>query len=235
MKKTVNSKKIEIDGIIFQSNLEGFCYKQLKSSGLEFKYEPYSYVLLNKFKPKNLIRCLKIGDIVKHKDKPFVNQQVRDIVYTPDFVLEIGGDIIIIEVKGRANERYPIIRKLFFDLMSKDLARRYYFFEPHNQVEVIEMINLITSLNMINLQAIKMSMSLIEGNITSKDFKLLKSFIDDRKFDNAIELIESVIKIVSSKKDREDGDSMTIVNLTRLLADVKEYYSQIIGEEEEWD
>lgn len=232
--KKVNSKKIIIDDIEFQSTLEGFCYKELKSSGLNFEYEPCSYVLLNKFKSKNLVKLLKLGDL-DIKKKKYPNEAIRDIVYTPDFVLDYDDKIIIIETKGRANERYPIIRKLFFNLLSNDLSHRYYFFEPHNRKEVVTCINLIKSIIMINLDAIRMSMSLIDGAIRSKDFKLLESFISNRKFEEAIELISSIIKIIAKQKEKSDGDSMAIVNLSRLMSEIKEYYSQIVGEsEEEW-
>ena len=233
-KKKTNSVKVVIDNIEFQSRLEGFCYEQLKLSNLDFRYEPYSYELLKKFKPDNIVKLLKISDM-KDKKKPFYNDSVRDIVYTPDFVMETNGKIFVIEVKGNPNERYPLVRKLFFDLISKDKSNIYYFFEPHTQREILKTIELIKDIIMVGLNAIKIGMSLVEGKIKAKDFKLLDSLIETRKFDDAILLVRSVIKIVSSKKEKEEGDSMLIVNLTSLNNNISEYYAQINGEEEEWD
>ena len=44
--KVKNAKKVEYDGIKFDSALEVFTYKQLKLLGVEFQYEGITYELI---------------------------------------------------------------------------------------------------------------------------------------------------------------------------------------------
>ena len=39
--KIRNSNSFEIDGVIFKSRLESYCFKRLKEEGVPFEYEKY--------------------------------------------------------------------------------------------------------------------------------------------------------------------------------------------------
>ena len=106
-KKLINSIATEYDGISFKSRLEVNCYKALKEADIKFKYEPTSYEVLGSFLfEHNSYERLANGkgDFINRG-----NKKVLGMKYTPDFV----GDGFIIEVKGRPNERFPVVWKLF--------------------------------------------------------------------------------------------------------------------------
>lgn len=90
--KIKNATKVEYEGIKFRSKLEANTYRRLKEEGFnEFQYEYETYTILSKFE--------------------FRDEKIREIKITPDFVDPINK--IIIEVKGFANEAFPLRWKLF--------------------------------------------------------------------------------------------------------------------------
>lgn len=99
------SKRTTVDGIKFRSKLEAYTYKKLKAAGIPFEYEEQSFELYPGFKPT--VECWehRYGSFRKRETK------VRPITYTPDFTCpELKW---VIEVKGRANERFPLVWKMF--------------------------------------------------------------------------------------------------------------------------
>ena len=112
-KKIVNAKKVKAYGIEFQSDLEYRMYLLLKQANIEFIYEGKSYTLL-----KPITLNYSCYERPQKKSKEMKDRRnVRAITYTPDFVGKNEGWII--EVKGRANERFPVIWKLFKSMMSR--------------------------------------------------------------------------------------------------------------------
>lgn len=91
MSKVKNATKTEFEGIKFKSKLEAFFYRKALELGLKFAYEPRSYILLEEF---------------EHNGK-----KVRPMTFTPDF--EHHYLPIIVEVKGYANDAFPLRWKLF--------------------------------------------------------------------------------------------------------------------------
>lgn len=134
------AKKITIDGINFQSLLEADFYKKAKKENLPFKYERISFTLLDE-------TPMDSGEYIKKHGKKFIHStaKIQTIKYTPDFTLKIGRELIVIECKGNANERYPIIRKLFLKHM-EDKGHPYKFYEPrsklHNSFVIEEIVEL---------------------------------------------------------------------------------------------
>ena len=102
-KKIINASSVEKDGIVFRSKAEERMYELLLSSGLSFKYEPLPYILFKGFYPN-----------VWYKGQTIHKEKVRDITYTPDFVVRGKARNYIIEVKGFPNDVYPVKRKLLF-------------------------------------------------------------------------------------------------------------------------
>lgn len=115
-KKIKNATPLEVDGIQFRSKLEAYCYRQLTEAGIKSAYEENTYTLIPAFE--------------------FNGEKVRPCTYTPDFV----GDTFIIEVKGFANDVWPVKCKMFkqYLVLTKDTRQLYI---PKNQKEVLEVIN----------------------------------------------------------------------------------------------
>ena len=129
----INSKEIKIDGIVFKSNLEAYCYKELKKTGLEFKYEPVSFVLQKEHKMS--------AEVYKKTQKSPIylvkTNSNRSISYTPDFVIYKDGVIVfIIETKGFANEQFALKVKMFYKYCSEHIKTIKAYFLPSNQKEV---------------------------------------------------------------------------------------------------
>lgn len=112
-RKIVQAKKVTIDGINFQSNLEATMYKLLKSEGMEFGYESKTYEIFQPF--TYTASCWERAR--KNSRQMIERQAVRKVSYTPDFIGK--NEEWIIECKGRANESFPLRWKLFKLKMSK--------------------------------------------------------------------------------------------------------------------
>jgi hypothetical protein len=125
-KKVVNSKKGVYDGIQFASQLEITMYKELKAAGIvDFKFEPRSYVT---FKPFEIdTECYERA--TKRSKEMVSRTKVTKVSYTPDFVDD--NEEWFIEVKGRANESFPIRWKLFKKMLQRDNPRAIVF-KPMN-------------------------------------------------------------------------------------------------------
>ena len=135
----INAKKKEVDGIKFRSLLEAFCYRKLKEANIANDYEKHKYVLLEGFHyPESSYEDNgKTGYVDKQKYK------VRDITYTPDFVDPNGKWII--EVKGYANDVFPIKWKMFKNHLMQ-LEDPPVLYLPKNQGQVLKTIELIKNL-----------------------------------------------------------------------------------------
>lgn len=126
-KQSVNSKKTIIDGITFQSGLEAYAYKKLKEAGILFQYEVRQFVLIEGFTPTSASWESKRGKFVAKAEK------VRPITYKPDFTCpELHW---VIEVKGRANELFPMRWKLFKRHL-KITGQTPELFLPHDRKEI---------------------------------------------------------------------------------------------------
>jgi hypothetical protein len=99
-KKKVNSNKTTYNGIKFASGLEVYAYKLIVDAKLE----------------SNLLYESKTFEIVESFE--YDGKKYRNIKITPDFVDEKNK--IIFEVKGRANESFPLrwklMKKYFHDI-----------------------------------------------------------------------------------------------------------------------
>lgn len=123
-KKNVQSVKSSLDGIDFASNLEKFCYQELKKAGLhtKLKYESKTFVIVDKFE--------------------YQGKKYQNIKITPDFVDEENG--VILECKGfiRQNALFPMRWKLMKKYF-KDNNLNYDLHLVFNQTEIKEAINQI--------------------------------------------------------------------------------------------
>jgi hypothetical protein len=137
-KKIRNAISSVYKGIKFRSKLELFTYQQLEQAGIKSLYEKKKFVLMEGFRFPN-------RTVEPHKTKGYIDMtvKIRDITYTPDFV--DPNDKWIIEVKGFANDVFPLKWKLFKNhLMENSLG--YVLFLPKNRKQVLETIQLIKGL-----------------------------------------------------------------------------------------
>tara|TARA_R110000787_G_scaffold221381_1_gene330049 strand:+ start:608 stop:1048 length:441 start_codon:yes stop_codon:yes gene_type:complete len=125
-KKTIQSKKKEIDGIKFDSTLESFMYCLLRDNNIANEYEGEKFTLIEGFHFSN-------SSFERTATKPMIDRgdkAVRGITYTPDFV----SKDFIIEVKGRANETFPLRYKLFKRLLHNNNDTRV-LYKPQSQAD----------------------------------------------------------------------------------------------------
>ena len=137
-KKVRNATSKVYKGIKFRSKLELFTYKKLEDANIKALYEKNKYILQKGFHYTE--ECYE-----PHKTKGYINNQykVRDITYTPDFV-DLNGKWII-EVKGYANDVFPIKWKLFKNYLM-ELEDPPILYLPKNQGQVLQTIELIKEL-----------------------------------------------------------------------------------------
>lgn len=135
-KGPVRAKKVEYDGIKFQSGLEKYMYMALKKAKIKCEYEVESYELIPGFMFKNKSYERQSNGKGGYTERG--NKKIRPITYTPDFT----GPGFIIECKGRANESFPIRWKLFKRYVAENMpgVRLY---KPQNQKECDETVQLI--------------------------------------------------------------------------------------------
>lgn len=120
--KVGNAQKVIYDGIQFQSGLEKNMYIILVENGFtidkDFFYEKAFATLLEPFKIENNIWVNKKSTKTFGLD----SKSVRNMIYTPDFVqdTDLTKTKWIVETKGRANERWGLVIKLFKLWLSKN-------------------------------------------------------------------------------------------------------------------
>ena len=135
--KVKNAVKNEYNGITFQSKLELYCYKELKSNKIDVEYEETTFTIFDAIVYPQA--CYE-GTSKKLYEK---GSKIRPITYTPDFVDPKGKWII--ETKGYANESFPLRWKLFKKHL-KDNNKQYVLFMPRNKKQVDEVVDLIKQL-----------------------------------------------------------------------------------------
>ncbi|MGG1291397.1 DUF1064 domain-containing protein [Bacillus smithii] len=97
-KTKYGSKKVEIDGHVFDSKIEARYYQQLKW------LQEHNQILFFRLQPRYLLQ-----EAFRKNGKAF-----RKIEYIADFeVHHLDGSIEVIDVKGMETEAFKIKRKLF--------------------------------------------------------------------------------------------------------------------------
>lgn len=143
------------DGINFKSNLEIACYKKLKEEGFNPEYEQKHFVVFNGFKPSSKVSYFtQIRKKIKGDNKLLITfeedkRRLRDITYLPDFYFNYKGYEIYFDTKGKANDVYPLKKKMFLSMLEKISSKtntNILFFEPHNIKQIKESINYIRNL-----------------------------------------------------------------------------------------
>ncbi len=138
-KKIRGTVVTEVDGIRFRSKLESKCYLRLKELPFEFSHESEKLILLPDFEPIN-ISVLLPNKATKNIERHW--SKMRPITYTPDFVLVVKPSVIVyIEVKGRANDVYPLKRKMILSYLNQLVdENKYIFAEVHSVKQLNQLI-----------------------------------------------------------------------------------------------
>ena len=141
-KKVKGAREHWYEGIKFKSQIEVDAYKAFVAAGFNPEYEKHTYVLQkSKLFPTQHYAPFK--DRKLHKLVWGLNKyKIISLKYTPDFVFYIGEKLIVVEVKGYANDRYPYQKKLFFKYL-EDHYPNSAFFEIHNQKQLKAAIEII--------------------------------------------------------------------------------------------
>ena len=149
-RKIINACPFEYKGIKFKSKLGVESYKKLLSEGFKPEYEHYTFHLWEG--KKFSIPCYDLHkDRKTHKNVWGINSyKPVDIRYKPDFVFFVETDsdvktMIVIELKGYANYRYPYVKKLFLRYLEDNIPQSI-FFEVHNQKQLSFAIEVIKSI-----------------------------------------------------------------------------------------
>lgn len=140
-KKILNATPTKVAGIQFKSQLEGRIYKALKSLGIDAEYEKKTFTLSPKIKTT-------VPAYYRTKQKGFHKMPVTSlaITYTPDFTFVLNGIYVIMEVKGKENDVYPLKRNLFRKVL-ESIQIPVMFFEVHSKTEALEAIKIVKAQN----------------------------------------------------------------------------------------
>ena len=142
-KKNVNSIRTVYNNVEYASMLEVCAAQLLDENKISFEYE----------KPFTLIEPFKYSGFsfepVQYKKKYTFkdNSRLLSLSYKPDFIGIVDGKIRwVIECKGRQNERFPIVWKLF-KLYLNTLDPPPLLMLPKNQDHIEKCISLILKID----------------------------------------------------------------------------------------
>lgn len=145
-KKIKNATPVEGEGLQFKSKLEYRFYNLLKEAGYQPKYEEDVFILCPGFYPVCPSYDISYNYKTKRKEFGLANNKVRPITYTPDFTFYIGDILIVVEVKGRENDVFPVKKKLFRKWMEtyyKATGKKIVYFEVFTKAQMLESIEII--------------------------------------------------------------------------------------------
>lgn len=223
-KKIKGAVSVEFDNIEFKSRLERACYQKLLESGLTFFYEPERIVI---FPGRRLSRVTSFQPDSKDKKKVgAVTKPLLPITYTPDFLVVMDNNWCYFDVKGYANDRYPLKKKMFLAYLEQIENVGCYFFEVHSIAQMNHAIQIIR--DMKTTDRIK---SLIP-ELPERDRKLAEKFFVARDFRSLWEIAHSCIILVQKNEVKETKknpsyEGLDMEKLQTLETEVSNYLSII--------
>lgn len=140
-KKIKNATTMTYKGINFKSKLELMAFKVLEEEGFNPSYEPYTYELVEGFKPT-------VPFYIKNKNTGMLELNAKKIIsikYTPDIYFYYADKGIFIELKGFENDTYYLKKKLFrFYLENRE--GNFIFAEVKTKRELLQFIKILKTL-----------------------------------------------------------------------------------------
>ena len=134
-RRILNATPFTYNGIEFKSKTEVMVYKTLIENGFDPKYEEDTFCYWEGRKP-----TVPFYDLGKDKHLYLNMKKLVGAHYTPDFTFWCGKTKVIIEVKGYANDIYPLKRKLFRAYL-ETLSYPVIFAEIHTKRQLLEFIH----------------------------------------------------------------------------------------------
>lgn len=141
-RKIKNAQESSYNGILFRSKSEMNIYKLFFENGFTLEYEPKKAVIMEEFNVN--------FDFYDHKsdknNKVLVNKKdktILPITYTPDFIYKGKRRLYIIEVKGFANDTFPLKKKLFLKLLNEKENHNFAFVMLYNLTNAKQLIEII--------------------------------------------------------------------------------------------
>jgi hypothetical protein len=116
-KNKYGNKKIEIQGVKFDSKLELYCYNLLKERNINFDFQK-TIILVDKFR--------------------FSGKGIRELTIIVDFVVYIGDRVVYVDTKGFPTEVSKIKYKLLRNKLKDNANNEVVWL--HNKKEVDEYI-----------------------------------------------------------------------------------------------
>ena len=136
-KKVVNATPNEYNGIKFKSKTETRMYKALVESGIIPDYELNKYVLSPSMKT-----TVPFYNRTPKRGFHQMGSNVSEITYTPDFTFMMDNIFVIIEVKGKENDTFPLKKNLFRKLI-ETFDYPVLFFEVRSKKELLESLDIV--------------------------------------------------------------------------------------------
>lgn len=134
-KRILNATPFTYDGINFKSKTEVMVYKTLIENGFSPKYEEETFCFWKGLKP-----TVPFYDLGKDRHLHLNMKKLIGSSYTPDFIFWSGKTKVIMEVKGYANDVYPL-KKKFFRAYLETLDYPVVFVEIHTKRQLLEFID----------------------------------------------------------------------------------------------
>jgi hypothetical protein len=194
-KKIKGAVSVEFNNIKFKSRLEKACYQRLLNSGLTFFYEPERIVI---FPGRRLGRATYFQPDSRNKKK--VGAAIKPllpITYTPDFLVVVDNNWCYFDVKGYANDRYPLKKKMFLSYLDEIVNKNCYFFEVHSVAQIDHTIQIIKEMRITD------RIKALIPELPEKDQKLADKFFLARDFRSLWEIAHSCIILAQKSKDKE--------------------------------
>ena len=192
-KKIKNASEVTSLGIKFKSHLESTIYKVLKENGIEPEYESRTFEFVPKLRP-TIPFFNRISKVFGLDMRP-----IRPITYTPDFIFEYNGVLIIIEAKGFENDVFYIKKNLFRRHL-ETLSQYSMYFEIRTKKELLQALNII-KMESPQVQRIRK----LIPSLPEKDIPIGNKLLEARNWEELQNLVSSAI--VKMERATSKGDN----------------------------
>ena len=192
-KKIKNASEVTSLGIKFKSHLESMIYKVLKENGIEPEYESRTFEFVPKLRP-TIPFFNRISKVFGLDMRP-----IRPITYTPDFIFEYNGVLIIIEAKGFENDVFYIKKNLFRRHL-ETLSQYSMYFEIRTTKELLQALNII-KMESPQVQRIRK----LIPSLPEKDIPIGNKLLEARNWEELQNLVSSAI--VKMERATSKGDN----------------------------
>lgn len=137
MGKIKNATQCVLDGIQFKSKLELTVYDYFKKMGVNLEYEKLTFVLMDGF----VIRQ-PVYDKDSKKNLKRITRKVLKTTYTPDFSFKGRNALYVLEIKGFANDVFPLKKKMFLREIN-DCEQEIFYIMIYSQKDMREAYQII--------------------------------------------------------------------------------------------